>query len=72
MNFRITEWKVIISLIIALVLNFLLFMNLNGGCRGIYCYFPSSISYKFLWIFVLLIVYIIWSLIENKKRKRGK
>jgi hypothetical protein len=67
MNFKPTKWKIIISIIAALIVilgtttlfaggNFL--SNLvSGGIIGGFMY----------WIAVLIIVYVIWSLIQNKK-----
>jgi hypothetical protein len=69
MNFKPTLWKTIVSVVLALLSNFI-FVNLEGGCKGIYCYFPQSINYKFLWLLVLAIIYIIWSLFEKSGRKK--
>lgn len=71
MNFRPTLWKSIFSLLVGALSNFM-FMNLNGGCRGIYCYYPEFISYKFLFIFVIILIYIIWSLFQIKKEVNRK
>jgi hypothetical protein len=76
MNFRPTLWKVLVSILIGGISNFFIFSNLNGGCRGIYCYYPEFVSYRFLFIFVIIVVYILWSLFEVKKevniKARGK
>ena len=69
MNFKPTLWKIVVSIILALGSN-LIFVNFEGGCRGIYCYYPSFINYKFLWLFVLLIIYLMWSLFEKRGRRR--
>jgi len=69
MNFKPTKLKLIVSIVLGLLSNFI-FANLEGGCRGIYCYFPQSINYKFLWLIVLIIIYIIWSLFEIRGRRK--
>jgi hypothetical protein len=71
MNFRLTFWKLIVSILIGGLSNFI-FMNINGGCRGIYCYYPAFISYKFLFIFVILLIYIVWSLLQVKTKVNRK
>ena len=72
MNFKPTLWKSIFSILIGGASNFFIFANLNGGCRGIYCYYPGFINYKFLFIIVIALVYIIWSLFEIKKEGNRK
>lgn len=69
MNFKPTLWKSISSIIIGLGSNFV-FMSADGGCNGIYCYYPPFVNYKFLWIFVFILIYIIWSLFEKQKKRR--
>lgn len=71
MNFKPTFLKSFASALIGLASN-LIFMNSEGGCRGIYCYYPGFVSYEFLWIFVLILTYIIWSLFEKKKIIKSK
>lgn len=69
MNFKPTLWKSITSIAIGLGSNFI-FMNADGGCNGIYCYYSSFVNYKFLWIFVFIVIYIIWSLFEKQEKRR--
>jgi hypothetical protein len=71
MNFKPTLWKSIVSVIIGLGSNFI-FMNLNGVCKGIYCYYPNFIDYNFLWIFIFILIYVVWSLFEMKKKIKTK
>lgn len=68
MNFKPNRYKVIVSIILAILSNFM-FVNFEGGCKGIYCYFPQSVSYQFLWLIVLIVVYLIWSLFEKTGKK---
>ena len=71
MNFKPTTLKTIVSLLLGLLINFTIFMNLGGGCRGIYCYYPGFVNYRFLWVFLTIFIYLIWSLIEKKIGKDG-
>ena len=71
MNFKPTLWKGIVSIVTGLGSNFI-FMNVSGGCNGIYCYYPHFLNYKFLWVFVFVTIYIIWSLFEKQKKRKKK
>ncbi len=73
MNFRFTKWKVLGSLIIWFVGNFVFGLYISTMCTGdIGCTAPVSIDgvwwvlqSPFSWL-SLVVIYVIWSLIQKK------
>ena len=67
MNFKPNLWKIIVSICLALIAN-LFGMVFLGGCVGfINCYLQGLAKVWMVWLIILVMVYIIWSLIEKKK-----
>jgi hypothetical protein len=71
MNFNFTKLKVIYSLIISvattlIIYKFILNRGCIGGCPVNYTELVILDSTK-VFVFVLILVYIIWSLIQKKK-----
>ncbi|MCX6750145.1 MAG: hypothetical protein NTZ83_01690 [Candidatus Pacearchaeota archaeon] len=62
MNFRLTKWKVIISLVIVIIIFMLSYApvicHVGEICLPIYLWLPIT---------ALILVYVIWSFVQKKK-----
>lgn len=68
MNFKPTTWKIIISAIIGIIIGIYPFSKMiyTGSTGPAYVFGLSSVI-GFLISFI--VIYVVWSLIEKKKRK---
>jgi len=71
MNFKLTLWKSIGSIIGGVIINFLLSSTIK--CRFVGGECPTTFEWMYsgfgitITIITILVIYIIWSLFENKK-----
>ncbi len=79
MNFKPNMWKIIVSILVIIIVDIFLSSSTQGVCMmemGGTCAQPFWYEHIFdsgavlVSLIVGLIVYVIWSLFEKKKRKR--
>lgn len=69
MDFRPTLGKVLVTVLIPLIANFI-GVQFLGGCEGfLNCYADSLIGGWFIWLPLLIVIYIIFSLNLILKKK---